>query len=560
MLDMQQYVNNVMSVPNHIFGQALHVFRTAGMLPLLLLLTTTGLCARGPQPVTRILLESLGFKPISSRYLLAGSSMLTVHYVDQTHLLLTYNAHRLIRRVPNDPPTDVDRNVDALLLEVPSGNVLARAEWQLHDHGQYLWNLGQGHFLLRTRDTLTTIAPMLNLAHGEAFRQQPFLNPHRHVVAVLLSSDTRFLTVESTEPLPLPLSDDPKVSPGGEPQRLPAQTNVQLNFYRLGPPTNGSERLVPRFAGRANSHRPVELPLNGAGFLNVIDQGHQKWAFDFRSHDGKTLPLALYDSTCRPLTSFISPGEFIALGCHGGTVRQQLAAFNLRGDAMWIQTLGGSYLAPHLDFAPVTGRFALERINLLGAAILTDELVPAQLTGQSVDVIQNDSGKTLLHLETTPIVRAGQNFTFSPDGMSFAIMREGAIEIYALPALTSKDKTAIQMAQAAAPRANEVEVRLTEATESAPSNEGNSATAQSGVANSPAALDEAPAAPSLSVSLPTAQPSPATHSEDVPDVPASSPDATKPTAPPTTIAEPPKPRKPPTLYNPDAPSPSQPPQ
>ena len=379
-----------MPVPTSIVGHRKRVCRTALILPFIWLITLTAQGARGPQPVSRILLEPLGFQPIASRYLLAGSSMLTVHYVDQTHLLLTYNAHRLIRRVPNDPPTDVDRNVDAVLLELPSGKVLARAEWQLHDHGQYLWNLGLGHFLLRTRDTLTTIAPMVNLARGGAFLQRPFLNPQRHVVAVLLSVDAKFLTVESTEPLPVPSSDDPKVSVGVE-QRIPPQTNVELHFYRLDVSTKSDGKVVPQYAGIAHTRRPVELPLNGVGFLNAVDQGHQTWAFDFRSHDGKTLPLALYDSTCRPVASFISSGEFIALGCHGGTVRQQLAAFNLRGDAMWIQTLGGSYLAPHMEYAPVTGRFALERINLLGAAILTDELVPAQLTGQSVDVIHRQS-------------------------------------------------------------------------------------------------------------------------------------------------------------------------
>ncbi len=553
-----------MSVPISIVGHRTRVYRSALILSWIWLLAVAAQGARAPQPVIRILLEPLGFQPIASRYLLAGSSMLTVHYVDQTHLLLTYNAHRLIRRVPNDPPTDVDRNVDAVLLEVPSGKVLARAEWQLHDHGQYLWNLGQGHFLLRTRDTLTTIAPMVNLARGGAFLQQPFLNPHRHVVAVLLSADARFLTVESTEPLPVPSPDDPKVSVGVEPPRIPPPTNVELHFYRLNLSMKSDGRVVPMYAGIAHTRRPVELPLNGVGFINAVDQGHQTWAFDFRSHDGKTLPLALYDSTCRPLASFISQGEFIALGCHGGTVRQQLAGFNLRGDAMWIQTLGGSYLAPHLEFAPITGRFAIERINLLGAAILTDELVPAQLTGQTVDVIQNDSGKTLLRLESTPIVRAGQNVTFSPDGMSLAIVREGAIEIYALPALTSRDKTAIQMSQAAAPRPNEVEVNLTEVTESAPAKNGGTASAEAGDTKSGAELDEAPAAPSLSVALPAVPLPTATPSPDNPDVPVASPSADKtdkPVAPPATAAEPAaepaKPRKPPTLYNPDAPNPSQ---
>jgi hypothetical protein len=239
-------------------------------------------------PAHRILLEGLGFQPISSRYLLAGSSMLTVHYVDETHLLVTFGARRLIHRVPNDPPTDEDRNVDALLLDLPSGHVVARAEWLLHDHGQYLWNLGQGHFLLRVRDTFTTFAPVANSAHGQSFTQAPFLNSQRHIVAVLLAPDRSLLTIESTEPPPL-IDGDPATS--NDP--VAASTAVQINFYRLSTPEGPNGRVIPRVAGGALARQAVDLPITSAGILNVLDQGRQRWAFDFHPHAGKTQELGL---------------------------------------------------------------------------------------------------------------------------------------------------------------------------------------------------------------------------------------------------------------------------
>ena len=84
--------------------------------------------ARGPQPLVTIPLDSLGFQALPQRNLLGGSSMITLDYVDSTHLLVTFHARKLIRRIPGDPPTDEDRNVDALLLELPSGRALARTE------------------------------------------------------------------------------------------------------------------------------------------------------------------------------------------------------------------------------------------------------------------------------------------------------------------------------------------------------------------------------------------------------------------------------------------------
>ena len=53
-------------------------------------------------------------------------------------------------------------------------------------------------------------------------------------------------------------------------------------------------------------------------------------------------------------------------------------------------------------------------------------IVPAAaLTGQSVVVYQTESGKQLLHVDCSPIARAGQNFALSPDGMSLAVIRDG---------------------------------------------------------------------------------------------------------------------------------------
>src|ERR1700758_4240865 len=136
-----------------------------------LLLAATPTFAAKNEPSLRIPLEHFGFQPLPAQFLLNGSSMLTLHYVDDKHLLLTFVVHRLIPRLPDEPEDDQDRIVDAVLLELPSGRTLARTSWHLHDHAQYLWNLGHGHFLLRVRDTLTTFAPLANLGTRDPFAQ-----------------------------------------------------------------------------------------------------------------------------------------------------------------------------------------------------------------------------------------------------------------------------------------------------------------------------------------------------------------------------------------------------
>ncbi len=111
-------------------------------------------------------------------------------------------------RLPDEPEDDQDRIVEAVLLELPTGNTLARTSWHLHDHAQYLWNLGHGHFLLRVRDTLTTFAPLANLHTRDPFVQQPFLvSAERRLAALILSPDADLLiieTVKRTPPTPKP--------------------------------------------------------------------------------------------------------------------------------------------------------------------------------------------------------------------------------------------------------------------------------------------------------------------------------------------------------------------
>jgi hypothetical protein len=84
------------------------------------------LAARNPDPALRIPLEPLGFQTPSAQFLLAGSSMYTLHYVDATHLLLTWSTHRLLKRLPDEPPEDQDRFVEAVLIELPSGHAVGR--------------------------------------------------------------------------------------------------------------------------------------------------------------------------------------------------------------------------------------------------------------------------------------------------------------------------------------------------------------------------------------------------------------------------------------------------
>ncbi|HEU5341445.1 hypothetical protein [Edaphobacter sp.] len=524
-----------MRVPIH-----LALLRKLIGLPLVLS-AALAFAARGPQPDLRIPLDSVGFQPLTQDFLLRGSSMLTLGFVDDHHLLVTFEIHALLKRIPNDPPTDQDRVIRAVLVELPSGRALAHADWRLHDRGQYLWNLGQGQFLLRIRDTLTTFAPLAGLNSGNAFGQQPFLDVvNRHIGALQLTPEADVLTVETKaiEPSEKPVSDAAgPVVPDPAPDT--SDTPIQVNFYRIEN-TGSSVRALYAGVGRARSFG--SFAITNAGYLQVLDQGHMHWAFNFDTFSGKVWELSPFDSTCRPSPIFVSHSEFIAFGCHGADSAQIFGGFNMRGEQTWQQGLYGSFIDPYLAFSPASGRFALSRILTTSPLADTTPLIPETLSSQTVVVYQAGSGRQILKVECSPIEPAGQNLALSPDGLRLGVVHDGAIEIYQLPSLTAKEQADLKLAQSSSPKPVELPVRFAASGAVQPTS--------GEVKDEPAAQPPAPAAASATPSTPA----PATKAAAATPATNPAPQAQPPAAQPAPAAEnasgdqQPGHRKPPTLY------------
>ena len=473
-------------------------FRTPGrsLLSALTLLLASGWAwgAKAPEP-RRIPLEPLGFQNVSKRFLAEGSSLLTVHFVDDNHVLVTFAVHRLMARLPGEPPEHLDHLIEAVLVDTRDGTSVAHTDWRVHDHGQYLWALGDGVFLLRSGDHLSEFAPMANLGRGEPFLTRSLITTDRTIRAVMLSHDRRLLTLETTA------HSAPDEKAGSA---EPAEHPVQLNFLRVRLPAKGDDEVHLVSAGVLRARTGVRLPNDSIGYVNAVDQGSGRWAFDFHEYSGKTHELALFDSSCQPQTTLVSPSEFVTLACHGGSDRQLLAAFNLAGDEMWQQQFYRTYASPVFAYAEGAGRFALSRMitNISTAAA---SLGPEQIDAQTITVYQIDSGKQLLTLDITPVARSGDNFALSDDGLRLAVLRDGVLEIYALPELGGKDRQALKRAFAMAPPAYDGPVRLTAVTMSAATEQPSAPVVASAA---PVTVSAQPVASAQALDIPEVTPAP----------------------------------------------------
>jgi hypothetical protein len=521
-------------------------------MAMLMTLAANGAVAHDPAagPV-RIPLEPMGYQTLSQDFLLAGSSMLTVDFVDKDHLLITFGVRRLMKREANDPANDADRTIGAFLVELPSGKVLARTEWRVHDRSQYLWNLGHGHFLLRVRDQLTTFSPMASDDPNEAFREVPLIKAERHLVAVLVSPDGDLLTAETTNWAMA--SDDPNQGFSADP------APVQINFYRL---IGSRDGLIASWAGTIRTKTAVVLPLTAAGRLDVLEGGKNRWLFNFDEHAGKVNELAEWDTSCFPRPTFVGHSEFVAFGCRGSDDRVNFAGFNLKGEEMWQQNFYDSYVNPTFGYAPEAGRFALGRTIVSGVFDPELPLPSAAVTAEEVRVYQSYNGKQLFKIECSPVERAGQNFALSPDGMKLAVVREAqvrhpgakdyaaytqtevGVEVYALPALAKEDEAAVKDAREHAPVDAGARIDLAlERTANAPAKSGPASDSRAKpVTDSAAATAPSPIEPR----------NPAVDMGSRPDSDAN--------IAPEGDVQPTGPRKPPTLYGPDEKQPASKPQ
>ena len=521
--------------------------RAAGMAAMLTawtMLAAGTAAARDPEPPLRIPLEPIGYQPLLPEFLLAGSPMLTVDFVDNDHLLITFGVRRLMTREVDPPADDDDRTIGAFLVELPSGNVLAQTEWREHDRWRYLWNLGHGRFLLRVRDNLTLLAPMEASDPANAFRQTPLLRIDRHIVQVLVSWNSDLLTVETVLRAARPgEAEDENGGPliPGEP------APVQLNFYRLVSQGGPAGKLAAVAAGAIRARIAGTLPLTAVGFLDVLEGGKGSWMFNFDEHAGKVHELAEWDTSCFPSATFVGPGEFVAFGCRGSDDRHMLAGFNLKSELMWQQNFAESYVSPTFAFAPAAGRFALGRTMVSTEMGADSMLLSSVVSGQEVQVYQSYNGKQLFRMDCSPVERAGQNFALSDDGLRLAVVRESmvhhaatkdydayterstAVEVYPLPALTDKDRAAVRAAQAGAPADSGARIDVSLARSSAP-------------ADAPAAAGTETASDGGGTGGTAAGNAEGTAAGDVGDV------------------QPAAPRKPPTLYGPGETPPEKKPQ
>ena len=374
----------------------------------------------GPQPVARIPVQPLGYRPPGKLYLLMRYSSSSLEFLDSNHVLLTFREPHLLQRQQSSD--GLEQVVQADVLDVSTGQVVATDEWLLHDRGRYLWKLGEGRVLLRVGSRLFQVDDKLHL---KAIYQSP-----TELEEVQTSPDGKLLVVENQLEKHTHEEHDRLVRQAALRGGTPPPEDVQVEMMRL------DERKLMM---RAHADSAGELPATADGFFMQKQRKENVWELRFQPYakaaaaDGDGVSVANIDSTCDPSEKVLNPDSVLVLSCPPGHNDRYVAAYSLNQQKLWDGRWQSNFTWPAFRVSQNGASVAISWLAVTRPVSAREPIDDDEVQNQVLSVLDSHSGSLRFALLLKPIVSAGGNFALSADGNRLAVLNHGTLEVYDLP-------------------------------------------------------------------------------------------------------------------------------
>ena len=297
--------------------------------------------------------------------------------------------------------------------------------------------LNDGHFLLRDRGDLKLGNASLALS--------PLFHFRGPLLWVEVNPAQDLLVVNSREPA------DAKPKPGvvSSPANSSADVTVDEDspgsFSKDGAApsstTNASPDVVLRILRRetgqlmlmSRTRKTVHLPINSDGWVESLRGKGHEWILNLNYFRGGSRIIGKIDSLCAPSVEFLSNPEVLVTTCNPDESRW-MVAMSTDGKRLWNASKPGTQIWPRLIMAPNGLRVARETLLVTHTVNTMSPLSFDDVRAQWVEVYDASTGKMELTAPASPILDGGGNVAISPSARRVAILDEGAIRIYDLPA------------------------------------------------------------------------------------------------------------------------------
>lgn len=387
-------------------------------------------------PAFSIPATPLGYGPPGPTYLGRNQSLIALGFLDENHLLFSFRAPGLLAREGDAKNASSERQIRAVVLTLPDGKVESETLWTLPDRGPYLWFIRDGHFLLRDRDGLKS---------GDATLHTTSLTPlPGQFLALRLDPAGKFLLADSVDPkahfdstnamgtrkvLPLGMQVGPNADLTNTAERL-----IKLESGPESGPESGLESAQVLSTRHTSSNTP--MPINSNGSLETIHEKLDQWSLKLHRFGGGIDVLGQVESTCLPTSFFASEREMLVAGCTEGHI-PKLMAVSTSGSLLWQDETPIAVVPPLFVLSQDGSRFARETIVFKHPPNADSQTLWIKaVKGQVVRIFDAATGKVVMETAISPTFDAGGNVALSPSGRRLAVLNEGAIQIFELPAAT----------------------------------------------------------------------------------------------------------------------------
>ncbi|MGA7709036.1 MAG: hypothetical protein WCD77_14685, partial [Acidobacteriaceae bacterium] len=363
-------------------------------------------------PQVRIPVIPLGYLPPGDLPAFYYYAMVELHFMDADHLMFAFNTPGLLQRDDNCPGSDVQRMVQAVVFQLPSGKVLKQTRWELYDFMDFLWGLGDGKLFLRRCNQLETVGADLN--------PQLLIQAGGTVEDVSFSPDHSLVIVQEKEKAKAEDTDS-----GTLPSVLAEQAGTpgtNISFIQLHP---------LHIIGRAEVPLPSAVPVIANAFFEVLTAPKDQWVVNMQVFGGSQRQITSLHSLCPPVIQAISSNILMAETCSKEDHRT-FEGYDLQGSLLWQIPLAQEQYYPRLIPISNGSRFAIVSLHLKHPRAALDPLTKEDVDGEDIDIYDTHSGIRIATFQTTPAYTGGRNVDFSPDGQRMAVLHDGAIEIYSL--------------------------------------------------------------------------------------------------------------------------------
>lgn len=367
-----------------------------------------------PQASAHLDLSVAGYKELSAMARRSDMVNFTIDFIDRDHILLTYNPKKMIRRLPECPPSHEDHLIHAAVLDVQTGKVSRSMDWYLHDGRRYLWPLGWGKFLLRRLNSLYEIDANLD--------EKLLYTSPQDLLWVSVTPDGKQVITETAD-----------TESHGKPK---SKGVVRIEFRDLQ--SLAIQRVI-------KSEKEIQVEATSSGFASVMPGLSRKvWLIRFGPSEQQRQNIARVRTRRRtPDILYLSSNTMLIGRDSASHPGYSVSAFTVTGNRLWRQHWDEHRYSLLVERSEDGSRFAISTLRPIdqpATAVADSSDTSMEGLKQTVQVLDTASGDPALTVDAKPIVLTGQNFALAPDGRQLAVLHGSAIDLYELPDMSAEER------------------------------------------------------------------------------------------------------------------------